>query len=69
MYDEASLIYEELFLSGEGIIGKRRKDGKWDAKTYRILKELQAIAERNGMLVEFNPADGSVRLKENKEEI
>ena len=68
MCSEVNLIFEELLLDGEGIIGRRRKDGKWNANTYRILKELQTIAGSNGMLVEFNPEFGSVKLKEKKEE-
>ncbi len=62
MDEEIGLIYEELFLSGSCIIGKRRKDGRWDAKTYRILNGLREIAEREGRIVEFNKDDGSVEF-------
>lgn len=62
MDEEISLIYEELFLSGSCIIGKRRKDGRWDAKTYRILNGLCEIAKRYGRVVKFNKIDGSAEL-------
>ena len=62
MDDEIRLIYEELFLDGSCVIGKRRKDGKWDAKTYRILNGLREIAKRYGRIVRFDKTDGSVEL-------
>lgn len=62
MENEILLIYDELCLDGCGIIGKRRKDGRWDSKTYRILKELRKLASRDGISVEFDTKDGSVTL-------
>ena len=62
MDEEIDLIYEELFLSGSCIIGKRRKDGLWDAKTYRILKRLREIADSENRSIKFNKDDGSVEF-------
>ena len=58
--DECQLAYSELILSGAVIIGKRRKDGLWDAKTYRMLKRIREMAEFDGQAVKFDKADGSV---------
>ena len=58
------LIWEELRLDGSVIIGKRRKDGKWDARTYVILKELRELASKNGIAVEFDKEDGAATLIE-----
>lgn len=57
---ECQLAYSELILSGAVIIGKRRKDGLWDAKTYRMLKRIREMAEFDGQAVKFDKADGSV---------
>ena len=62
MEEEISLIYEELFLSGACVIGKRCKNGRWDAKTYRILKRLREIAESEERISLFNTDDGSVEF-------
>lgn len=58
------LIWEELWMDGSVMIGKRRKDGKWDARTYIILKGLKEIASKSGIAVEFNKEDGSATLVE-----
>ena len=63
MENEILLIYDELCLDVCCIIGKRRKDGRWDSKTYRILKKLRELASRDHIIVEFNTKDGSVTLK------
>lgn len=56
------MIYEELFIDGSVMIGKRRKDGLWDARTYAILKGLRNLAAESGRIVVFDPEDGSVTL-------
>lgn len=61
---DIQLIGEELRIDGSVIIGKRRKDGKWDARTYVILKELRELASKNGIAVEFDKKDGSATLVE-----
>jgi len=58
--DECQLAYSELMLSGAVIIGKRRQDGLWNAKTYRILKRIREMAEFDGQAVVFDKTDGSV---------
>ena len=62
MDNEILLIYEELMCDGCGIIGKRRKDGRCDAKTYKILKRLRELASRDEIVVDFDTTDGSVTL-------
>lgn len=61
---DIQLIWEELCIDGSVIIGKRRKDGKWDARTYVILKELRELASKNGIAVKFDKEDGSATLVE-----
>lgn len=58
--DECQLAYSELILSGAVIIGKRRKDGLWDAKTYKMFGRIREMAEFDGQAVKFDKADGSV---------